>query len=229
MSINIIHNSKFTIQNCVKGFSLLEILVALVIVSILSVLAVNRYTSRTDEARISAAKAEVKAIADAERQCEIDTGYFVNLRALSFEPGQGGSPYQQGGIWYYKIVDYGNLNSFAIETDGSFIANISVFPYNNWNGPYMDYVNVSTTGTYNSGSPTSQLTYGVPLDPWGNPYHLFTPLQDTDPGTISETDYTGRFYQNAIVSYGKDGEPGIAGDPNAYPGEPNSDDIIYYF
>jgi prepilin-type N-terminal cleavage/methylation domain-containing protein len=216
------------------GFSLLEILVALVLVSILSVLAVNRYTSRTDAARIAAAQSEEKSIAEAEQQCEIDTGYYVNLRALSSGPGTGF--YSQGSVYFYNIQTLGTLGPFAIDTDGSmFLGNY--FPYNNWNGPYMTYqsAQIDTTGTYNSGAISSQLTYGAPLDPWGHAYRLITPLVLTDPGLINgaiETNYNGVFYRNAIVSYGKDGVPGEYSptSPNGtYPGDPNSDDIVYYF
>jgi len=209
-----------------SGFSLLEILIALVSVGILSVLAVNRYTSRSEEARISSAKAEEKAIADAERQCEIDTGYFVTLRALDDEPGIGSSI--QGGITQYKIEsELLGGGYFAIDTDGSFNTG-SIFPYANWKGPYINYQNIDTTG-----SPISLSNYGSPIDPWGHPYRLFTPLILTNPGIINnqtETNYTGLFDRMAIVSYGKDGQPGKAtGFGGTYPGDINSDDIVYRF
>ena len=216
------------------GFSLLEILVALVLVSILSVLAVNRYTSRTDAARIVAAQSEEKAIAMAEQQCEIDTGYFVDLRALSCEPGTG--TYTQGSVVFYNIQTLGTIGPFAIDTDGSMFTG-NYFPYSSWNGPYMTYqsTGISTSGSPISGLIASQQTYGAPLDPWGHPYRLITPLVLTDPGIINgalETNYNGVFYRNAIVSYGKDGVPGAysPAKPNGtYPGDPNSDDIVYYF
>ncbi len=207
------------------GFSLLEILVALVLVSILSVLAVNRYTSRTDAAKIAAAQSEEKAIASAEQQCEIDTGYYVNLRALSCEPGIG--TYEQGSVFFYNIQSL--PVPFAIDTDGSMF-NGNYFPYSSWKGPYMTYqsADISTTGSPNSGLIASQQTYGAPLDPWGNPYRLFTPLTLTDPAPGEETQYNGAFYRNAIVSYGKNGAPGT-GLPGSNPGDPASDDIVYYF
>ncbi len=201
-----------------SGFSLLEILIALVIVGILSVIAVNRYTSRTEEARISAAKAEEKALADAERQAEIDTGFFVTFRALDDEPGLG-SFTDNNNFTQFKIQS--EPIPYAIDTDGSFFTGTN-FPFANWKGPYINYQSIYTTG-----NATGISAHGSPIDPWGNPYRLYTPLFLTNPAPGDETSFTTAIFDRmAIVSYGKDG---AAGSPPASNIPGSGDDIIYKF
>jgi len=198
-----------------SGFSLLEILIAMLILSILSAIAINKYTERTEEARVNAAKAECKTIADAERQCEIDTGWYVSLVALDDNPGTG-SFTDSNGFLSYNIEN--ELTPYAIQTDGSWYFN-TINPQD-WKGPYITYQKVDTTA--NSTPPSS---YGSPLDPWGRPYRLFTQKFITNPIT-GETQYSDMFDRMAIVSYGKDGKPGN-GVGTSYPGQ--GDDVIYKF
>ncbi len=196
-----------------SGFSLLEILIAMLILSILSAIAVNKYTERSEEARVNAAKAECKAIADAERQCEIDTGWYVSLRTLDDNPGKGTFT-DTNTLEQYNIED--ELVPYAIQTDGGWY----FYPINSkdWKGPYITYQKVDLTG-----SKTPPSNYGSPLDPWGRPYKLFTQSFLTNP-VQRETDYPNLFDRMVIVSYGKDGLPG---NNSTYPGE--GDDVIYRF
>ena len=204
-----------------KGFSLLEILIALLILSIITTLAINRYAERTDDARRAAAQAEINQIVKAEQQCEIDTGYYVSLRALDDPPGGGTMVIEPNGVRQYRIDN--EFTPYAFDTAGQWFYN--PIDTRNWKGPYITYQNADTTGT-----PSDLGSYGSPLDPWGRNYKLFTRYGLTNPKLTppfqDETMYVGTFDRYAIVSYGKDGLPGN-GNPSSTPGQ--GDDVIIQF
>lgn len=207
MTFKSTHNKK-------AGFSLLELLIALTVLSIISLIAVNRYTERSEDARSNAARAEAKAIADGMRQAEIDTGWFVTLRALDDYPGSGTVITETNGLKQYRIGD--EPPPYAFDTLGNWY--YQRIDTRNWKGPYINYQSVDTTG-----SDVSIGSYGSPLDPWGRPWKLFTPTQLSNP-VPGETDYSNILDRYAIVSYGRDGSPG---DRGTLPGQ--GDDIIYRF
>jgi hypothetical protein len=70
-----------------------------------------------------------------------------------------------------------------------------------WFGPYVTFKqgHISIDG--------AGYDPGTPLDPWGNPYYLFTPLGLVRPtlGTITLELYADTFDRYAIVSLGNDG------------------------
>ncbi len=63
-----------------KGFSLLEIMVVLVIVAILMSLVVPNIINRPDEARITAAKIDMKSIANALNLYKLDNFSYPNTQ-----------------------------------------------------------------------------------------------------------------------------------------------------
>ena len=202
------------------GFSLLELLIAMLIMSIIGVIAVNKYTERTEEARQNAAKAECKAIADAERSVEIDTGWYVSLAALDDNPGSAAAYTDANGLVQYSIDN--ELVPYAIQTDGSwYLTGSGRVNSRNWKGPYITFQKADTTG----GTPSARSSYGSPIDPWGNPYKLFSPMGLLNP-VLGETDFVGAFDRMAIVSYGKNGIAG-SGTGTSRPGE--SDDVMFQF
>ena len=62
-----------------RGFSLIEILLVVVIIGTLSAMVVPRLLGRSEQARIAAAKADVQVnIATALKLYELDNGFFPN-------------------------------------------------------------------------------------------------------------------------------------------------------
>ena len=76
-----------------KGFTLLEILVVVMILGLLVSLAAPRILGRTDEARVTKAMADIKAIETALGMYKLDSGSFPTteqgLTALVEPPTQG--------------------------------------------------------------------------------------------------------------------------------------------
>ena len=74
-----------------SGFTLIELLLVLVILAILAAVVVPKFTGRTEQARTSAAKADVSSIKVALAAFETDTGRFPTteegLQGLVDKPG----------------------------------------------------------------------------------------------------------------------------------------------
>lgn len=143
-----------------NAFSLLELLIAIIILGILTALVIPRLQTRADEARIQAARSEMRELAKAEQNCELDTGYYVKLRVLNDIPGYSDSTtmgWRELGI---KSEPY----PYAIDTDGGWalIGGSYADLSNLWKGPYINFQR-------------AEIISGDPIDPWGQPYALLTP------------------------------------------------------
>lgn len=72
------------------GFTLIEIMVVVLILGLLAALVVPKIVGRTDEARVTRAKADIKAIESALNLFKIDNGFYPNtgegLQALVTAP-----------------------------------------------------------------------------------------------------------------------------------------------
>jgi len=84
------------IKRLSNGFTLIEILVVVVILSVLAVLIVPRIMDRPDEARVIAAKSDVRAIISALKLYKLDSGVYPSteqgLQALVKKPEIGDIP-----------------------------------------------------------------------------------------------------------------------------------------
>jgi general secretion pathway protein G len=84
------------IKRSSNGFTLIEILVVVVILSVLAVLIVPRIMDRPDEARVIAAKSDVRAIISALKLYKLDSGVYPSteqgLQALAKKPETGEIP-----------------------------------------------------------------------------------------------------------------------------------------
>lgn len=174
---------------------MVELLIAIIIIGILVTIIVPVLSNRAADARIAAAKADMEAIANAESQVALDTGYIARLHVLddSAAPTDGLAPDDLNDV-VDTVVD--EINNNAGRPDQLFldaktgvilpatlytklIANPDQF---GWRGPYLTYHNkLKFTGVV----PVDSWTYGSPLDPWGNPYFLFVAGQDITTGGTS--------------------------------------------
>ena len=86
-----------------RGFTLIEILVVVVILSILAALIVPKIMDRPDEARVIAARSDIRAIESALKLYRLDNGVYPSteqgLQALVRKPETGEPPrnWKSGG------------------------------------------------------------------------------------------------------------------------------------
>jgi general secretion pathway protein G len=86
-----------------KGFTLLEILVVVFILSILAAYVAPKLMGRTDDAKVAEAKVQIKSFETALKLFKMDNGFYPSteqgLQSLVEQPTAGDSPqhYRQGG------------------------------------------------------------------------------------------------------------------------------------
>ena len=121
-----------------EGFTLIEILVVVVILGILAALVVPRIMQRPDEARVVAAKSDIRAIVSALKLYRLDNGVYPateqGLAALVVKPDTGVIPrnWKQGGYldrvpkdpWgaeyqYLNPGVNGEIDVFSLGADGT--------------------------------------------------------------------------------------------------------------
>lgn len=93
-----------------KGFTLLEIIVVVFILSILAAIVAPKIIGRTDDARITEAKVQIKNFETALKLFKIDNGFYPDtqqgLEALIEKPASGQIPkkYREGGYLEQKKI-----------------------------------------------------------------------------------------------------------------------------
>ena len=89
-----------------RGFTLIEIMVVVVILSILAAIVVPRLLSRPDEAKVTKAKVDMKGIEEALGLFKLDTGFYPStdqgLKALVEKPTTGLIPTKYSVDGYLK-------------------------------------------------------------------------------------------------------------------------------
>ncbi len=93
-----------------RGFTLIEVLVVIFILSILAALVAPRIIGRTDDARIAEAKLQIKNFETALKLFKLDNGFYPSteqgLEALISKPTTGRIPpnYREGGYLEQKKI-----------------------------------------------------------------------------------------------------------------------------
>lgn len=187
------------------GVTLLELLVALLIVAILSSVAVSVYTGQVERARYARARDEIRQIELACHRYEVDTGQF---------PPSGSQTNPTLGCGWLQEALLHSLSGNAL----------SPIDYR-WQGPYIDF-DYNQFGDINGNAFDPTLLGGDPVgpalargdiqlfDPWRKPYlyirfdnyatHGGTELPITNPYRLTETYYNPTTFQ--IISNGRDGQ-----------------------
>lgn len=170
-----------------SGFSMVELLIAVIIIGILVTIIVPVLTNRAADARIAAAKADMEAIAAAQSQVAIDTGYIVRLHVLddsgaigddvgSDDPADvvdaiGDEEFNNGSNPDYIFLDA--KTGVPVITGDVLFDRVKNNPEQfGWKGPYLS-IQKKLNPIDDPPPPLVPWSYGAPLDPWGNPYFLF--------------------------------------------------------
>lgn len=195
------------------GFTIVELFIAFIIIGILVLIMTPVLTKRSEEARITAARADLQALKDAMERAAIDTGYLIRPYALNDGLQGDGTANSNPESWAQGIRDnaidddtniYEDPEHLFIllsggQTDrGDFAPNgraifdrllINETQFG-WNGPYINWTR-------------DPRGLDWPHDPWGNPYHFFTrhgllipPEPDSDDTQMRE-DVGARFRTQA--------------------------------
>ena len=120
-----------------SGFTLIEVLVVVVILSILAALIVPKIMDRPDEARVVAAKSDIRAVTSALKLYRLDNGVYPSteqgLQALVKKPETGEVPRNWKGSGYldrlpkdpwkneYQYLNpglHGDIDIFSLGADG---------------------------------------------------------------------------------------------------------------
>jgi prepilin-type N-terminal cleavage/methylation domain-containing protein len=220
--------------------TLTELLVVLVIISILSTVAAPVYINQAERARTATAQQEVRELGSAMEACGLEHGRFVPLQTLDDLPG---SSSDQNDTSADAILDSSGLDAIDFNVPvqnmataaNSPISTVSPDPrtkqmVDNWKGPFINFQRFFD-GTPNT---IDRNKSDFPLDPWGGPYHLYSPVGHVgSPAsnvgfTVSSfdgdvTNDDDRFDRWAVVSYGPDGQS------DTQTGALVNDDIVYVF
>jgi general secretion pathway protein G len=98
--------SLFFVPRRVRGFTLLELLVVLLIIALLAGYVGPRLFGQVGQAKAKAAQAQIKTIADALQQYRLDGGHYPNtqqgLGALMTKPADAGETWR--GPYLMKAV-----------------------------------------------------------------------------------------------------------------------------
>lgn len=174
------------------GVTLLELLVALLIIAILSSVAVSIYTGQVERARYARARAEIRQIEIACHRYEVDTGQFPPSGSLGTYDGCG----------WLQLALLHSLSASAFRP----------LDYR-WQGPYLEF-DANQFGTLSGGPIASGITPPELqiLDPWKTPYLFIrnteyqaafaTILPVSSPYRNTETWYNPTTFQ--IISFGRD-------------------------
>lgn len=112
-----------------RGFTLIEIMVVVVIISVLIGLVAPNIMGRVDEAKVTAAKADIATMSQALDMYRIDNGHYPTteqgLQALVSKPGGSPEPKNWNSSGYMKKKElpkdpWGNDYQYIRYPDGRF-------------------------------------------------------------------------------------------------------------
>lgn len=110
------------------GFTLIEIMVVVFILGLLVTLVAPRIIGRTDEARVTKAKADIKAIEEAANLFKLDNGFYPStaegLNALVQPPPRARRPNPDGYLSKVPVDPWGH--EYIYQSDGREVVVVSL-------------------------------------------------------------------------------------------------------
>jgi len=225
-----------------RGVTLTELIVVVAIISILTTLIVPVAVNRSRQARVVAAQADIRELVDGLEACAAIHGYYVPLQLLDDQ-----------NIFLTELPAGVNVvDSIHLEIPGLVYLIDPMQPLDqqsgaqqrsladntvpriadmirNWSGPFVEFRRFFEDPNR---QPDEQryVSNDFPLDPWGQPYRLYTPLgvagstearnENADPtvwatGNVftnllqagAQSQEFTRFDRFAVVSWGPDQRP----------------------
>lgn len=205
-----------------RGFTAVEIAMVATVIAILALLILPLFRTRTEEAKITAARDDMRSLAIAEMAAFADTGHYFRLQDLD-----NTQQYDSNIIRPDKDVPVAYWNNPLSAEQRAILAAT-------WKGPYTSlpkyktyqemsirtYLFQSAGGTggaimdltsrsaaVGGGTPvvsTDAPEDKMPIDPWGNPYLFFGTGRRNELAPAEESDYGTAI----IYSLGPDGQAG---------------------
>ncbi len=175
--MNRIHRLRPMLQR--RGLSLAELLVTLAIISVITVIAIPTVATRIERARTSGARADVRALAQAEEACAAFHGFYVPLRVLDDLAPDPNLVADRDALDEETLADVALIDPFLRPENQTTQLTLSEWSsnrrvrniYEGWAGPFLDPQRVAF-----GPNPTdqSELMRDFVLDPWGFPYRWFS-------------------------------------------------------
>lgn len=211
------------------GFTIVELVVAFIIITILASVLVPTLISRSEQAKIAAARQDLVHLGDAQERVAIDTGFLVRINVLD-DVGRPGD----GIVATDPLDTVESILDNDITGDNPYINPTRIFispASENYSGNNTNLFNriVAESG-YSWNGPYLQWPRDVngndwPDDPWGNDYLFFTRAgviypaltvdstgTDGDGSFAFQTTFRGFsamvFDRPTFLSLGPDGLPG---------------------
>lgn len=167
-----------------RAVTLVELLVVLAILSLLATLAVPVYVNKTEQARRTTARFEVREIATAQDQVALTHGFYVPIHVLDNVAGTdsttqirddfGNDVNDAQKFFVDPFVDLedqqGGQTTMADGLNG--VNAKAGAMLQNWSGPFLNPARVATDGTRDQ----TDVSSDVVLDPWGRPYLFYSPV-----------------------------------------------------
>lgn len=193
-------------QSSERGVTLTELVVVVVIVATMASLAVPVAVTRSRQAKVKKALADVRMLADAEEMVAATHGYYVPLQVLDDLPDDASfrdrlnrdldtglldeevdmitrEPANlrftnaliplNNSLSVLQILNPINLSQAENNQPGLFGDKRAVDVFLNWQGPF---VNFERFFILDESLLSRSTMLDFPLDPWGNPYFLYSPL-----------------------------------------------------
>lgn len=199
-----------------KAFTLIELLIVVLILSLLATIAVGVFNTQVERARYAAARTTIANLELAITRYQLDTGEFPpsgssELPALPTTPAD----FEGNGLMYLALTR--SMSADAANPSSS-----------RWQGPYIDVKELNLGSIdgipfYDDALTTPTIGMVQILDPWGSPYRYVrsngsaadnytvneaTELPSTHPFAATDVFYNASTFQ--IVSNGRNGTTNLA-------------------
>ncbi|MDX1973788.1 MAG: prepilin-type N-terminal cleavage/methylation domain-containing protein [Candidatus Sumerlaeia bacterium] len=176
--------SRFSPQS-LRAVTLTELLVVLTIISLLATIAVPVYVQKTEQARRTTARNEVRNIAQAQELVAATHGYYVPMHLLDNLANDGDNEVEDDFANEVNTSDKFFIDPFrnvvaqdgnqptlqeALTTASGEVRAQALVAF--WTGPFLNPARVARSEEFDD---RNDISSDVILDPWGRPYVFFSP------------------------------------------------------